>query len=230
MPALPPTQVAVIPAEPALADLPRPPAIEIAVARDRSAGAGATGGFLDVRRLDLVARYPDGSRSQPFPYDIGTRTALDAVVIAAHYVQEGTRLVYLRSAVRPPCALRPVAPAHDGSLWEFPAGLVEADEEPRATAARELGEELGFFVDAATIRALGPWTFPAPGMIGERHIFFEVEVDPNTRSTPTEDGSALERAAAILVVSLRDVIEHCRTGAIRDSKTELAARRLAERL
>jgi ADP-ribose pyrophosphatase len=67
-------------------------------------------------------------------------------------------------------------------------------------------------------------------MIGERHIFFEVEVDPATRSIPTEDGSALERAAAVLVVSLRDVIEHCRTGAIRDSKTELAARRLAERL
>jgi len=210
--------------------LPDPPAFRLVVARDRTPHALATGGFLNVRRVDLVTRYPDGSESEPFPYDIAMREALDAVVMAAHFKQGGVTHVYLRSAVRPPCALRPVPPAHDGNLWELPAGLVEPGEDPAATAARELGEELGFSVDSRALRTLGPWTFPSPGMIGERHIFFAVEVDPRTRATPAEDGSVLERAAAILTLPLEEALEHCRSGAILDGKTELALRRLAEAL
>lgn len=208
--------------------LPTPPAIELVVARDRSAESRATGGFLDVRRLDLVAHYPDGTESAPFPYDVAARRALDAVIIAACYVENGERQVFLRSAVRPPCALRPVPPPHDGGLWELPAGLVEPGEEPAEAAARELAEELGFAASVKDMRPLGEWTFPAPGMIGERHLYFVVDVDPATRTAPTEDGSALERAAAIVVLSLADALEHCRRGDIRDAKTELALRRLAE--
>jgi ADP-ribose pyrophosphatase len=208
--------------------LPAPPAIGLVVARDRSAEARAVGGFLDVRRLDLVARYPDGTESAPFPYDVAARAALDAVIIAACYVEEGVRHVFLRSAVRPPCALRPVPPMHDGSLWELPAGLVEPGEEPAGSAARELGEELGFAAGPEAMRPLGEWTFPAPGMIGERHLYYAVDVDPRARAVPTEDGSALERAAAILALPVADAIEHCRRGTIRDAKTELALRRLVE--
>jgi ADP-ribose pyrophosphatase len=208
--------------------LPAPPAIRLVVARDRSAEARALGGFLDVRRLDLVARYPDGTESPPFPYDVAARTALDAVVIAACYVEEGVRHVFLRSAVRPPCALRPLPPAHDGSLWELPAGLVEPGEDPAEAAARELGEELGFTATAADMQPLGEWTFPTPGMIGERHIYFVIGVDPSTRTLPTEDGSALERAAAILALPVSEALAHCRRGELRDAKTELALRRLAE--
>jgi ADP-ribose pyrophosphatase len=210
--------------------LPDPPAIRLVVARDRTPHALATGGFLNVQRVDLIARYPDGTESEPFPYDIGTRAALDAVVVAAHFEQAGATHVYLRSAVRPPCALRLVSPTHDGNLWELPAGLVEPGEDPAATAARELGEELGFAVNARALRTLGHWTFPAPGMIGERHIFFAVEIDPLARATPLEDGSVLERAAAILSLPLEDALEHCRSGTIVDGKTELALRRLAEAL
>ncbi len=78
------------------------------------------------------------------------------------------------------------------------------------------------------MQALGPWTFPAPGIIGERHLFFHVSVDPAARGVPTEDGSALERAAAIVPVPLADAIEHCRRGHVPDAKTELGLRRLAE--
>lgn len=184
---------------------------------------------MNVRRLDLVARYPDGTASAPFPYDVGARAALDAVVMAAHYLEGGVRFVYLRSAVRPPCALRPIAPAHDGSLWELPAGLVEPGEDPAEAAAREVGEELGFAVRAAQMQPLGPWTFPSPGIIGERHVFFHVEVDPRTRATPTEDGSALERGASIVAVPVGDALEYARAGRLPDAKTELALRRLAER-
>jgi len=211
-----------------LRPLPSLPAIKLVVVRDRSADARALGGFLDVRRLDLVARYPDGSESASFPYDVAARRALDAVVIVASYVENGVRQVYLRSALRPPCALRPVPPPHDGGLWELPAGLVEDGEEPAEAAARELAEELGFTKAARDMRPLGEWTFPAPGMIGERHVFFVVDVEPGARAVPTEDGSALERGAAIVAVPLADALEHCRRGDIRDAKTELALRRLAE--
>lgn len=208
--------------------LPAPPAIRVSVVRDRSAEARATGGFLDVRRLELVVRHPDGSQSAPFPYDVCARAALDAVIIAAHYVDAGVRHVYLRSCVRPPLALRPVPPSHDGSLWELPAGLVEPGEDPAACAARELGEELGFAAGAHDMKPLGEWMYPVPAMIGERHLFFHVEVDPRARTTPTEDGSVLERHAAIVAVPLEEALDHCRRGTLRDEKTELALRRLLE--
>jgi ADP-ribose pyrophosphatase len=208
--------------------LPSLPAIGVEVARDRSADARVTGGFLDLRRLDLTLAFPDGTRSPSFPYDIATRAALDAVVFAACFVAGGVRHVYLRSAVRPPCALRAVPPFHDGGLWELPAGLIEPGEDATEAAARELSEELGFQAEPSDMRPLGDWTFPAAGVIGERHIFFFVTVDPAARSLPSEDGSALERFASIVSLPVADGLEHCRNGAIRDAKTELGLRRLAE--
>jgi ADP-ribose pyrophosphatase len=208
--------------------LPALPAIRLVVAHDRGAEGRALGGFLDVRRLQLVLQYPDGSSSAPFPYDVVARAALDAVVIAACYLDAGVPHVFLRSAVRPPCALRPISPDHDGALWELPAGLVEPGEDPAVAAARELEEELGFVVSPAALRPLGAWTFPVPGMIGERHLFYVVDVDPAARSRPGEDGSALERGAAIVALPVADALEHCRRGDLRDAKTELALRRLAE--
>jgi ADP-ribose pyrophosphatase len=210
--------------------LPPLPAIRVRIARDRSAGALASGGFLNVSRFDLVVSYPDGTESDSFQYDVAGRRALDAAVIVAHFVSDGFRQVYLRSAVRPPCALRGLDPVHEGGLWEVPAGLVEPDEDPAAAAARELGEELGFLADAGAMQPLGEWMLPVPGMIAERNFYYCVEVDPQRRATPTEDGSALERDAAICAIPLTEALDHCRSGAIRDAKTELALRRLVDAL
>jgi ADP-ribose pyrophosphatase len=206
--------------------LPPAPSFRLTVVADRTAHAAASGGFFNVRRLDLALQFPDGTTSAPFSYDVGAREALDAVVIFAHFSsRDGRRHVYLRSAMRPPCALRPLPPHHDGVLWELPAGLVEPGEDPADSAARELGEELGFEAPSSALRPLGHWTFPSPGIIGERHLFFEVEVDPSARRTPTEDGSALEHSAAILALPVTEALDHCRSGAIVDAKTELALRR-----
>jgi ADP-ribose pyrophosphatase len=196
------------------------------------------GGFVRIVRQRLVARYPDGSRSAPFVYDAIERRALDVVVMAAHYVASGRRHVYLRSAVRPPLLLRaagrlPIAPAAQHGLWELPAGLVEPDEETPAgvveAARRELAEELGFDVQSAELRGLGPSSFPAPGLVGEQHIYFEVEVNPARRNEPSLDGSALEHGGEILAVPLDEALESCARGELPDAKTELALRRLRDR-
>ncbi len=193
-------------------------------------------GFLRLVRRRYVAHYPDGTVSQPFVYDEVDRKAIDAVVIVAHFARDGARQVYLRSAMRPPVFNRdpersPIAETSHGGLWEVPAGLVEVDEQSETglqrCAARELGEELGFKLFADSMRPLGPSTFPSPGVIAERHFYFEVEVDPDARSEPELDGSALEHNGRVVSLPLSDALELCRTGAIEDGKTELALRRLA---
>jgi ADP-ribose pyrophosphatase len=218
-------------------DVPSLPGIVLQVTEDISPPAT---GFLRILRRRYQASYPDGSQSEPFVYDTIDRAALDAVVIIAHYASAEGRFVYLRSAIRPPVAsrdpsLRPALPANpNGALWELPAGLVEPEERgdtgPAESARRELAEELGFHVSVARMRPLGPSTYPAPGMIGERHFFFEVEVDPSTRQEPGCDGSPLERFGRVVSVRLDAALELCRSGAIDDAKTELGLRRLVEKI
>jgi ADP-ribose pyrophosphatase len=196
-------------------------------------------GFLRLRQRVLKIHFEDGRESRAFDYDVVDRERLDAVVMAAHYRDaSGERWVYLRSSLRAPVALRsreasPVPePATLGNLWELPAGLVEIDERSplglRRAAARELLEEIGVAVDPADLSELGPSSFPAPAMIGERHFFFHVEVDPRAVAVPTEDGSPLEEAAIVVAVPLGEALDLCRRGLIEDAKTELALRRLAE--
>jgi ADP-ribose pyrophosphatase len=195
-------------------------------------------GFLYVRKLSMVARFDDGEESEPFSYDCADRTRMDAVVVVAHYRRCAGRVVVLRSALRPPVAVRPreVWPVPEkeslGELWELPAGLVEEDERSpeglASCAARELFEETGFEVAPSKLLPLGPSTFPSPGMIGERHFFFHVEVDPASRRPPPEDGSVLERRAKIVDVPLEEALAACRRGEVEDAKTELGLRRLAE--
>lgn len=218
--------------------LPPLPAIRVRVLEDTTEGSRCDAGFVRVRRRRISLGYADGSESAAFPYDEAWRVNLDAVTIAAHYRDAaGVPHVYLRSAMRPPVALRPpepipgLEPPH-GGLWELPAGLIEQDERtPEGVvrcAAREIEEELGFHTDPAAYAALGIGMFPTPGLIGERIYFFHVEVDPTTRHAPSEDGSALERFAEIAAVPLDHALALCREGHIEDMKTELGLRRLAE--
>jgi ADP-ribose pyrophosphatase len=197
-------------------------------------------GFLRLVRRRLRAHYPDGTRSAPFVYDEIDRRSIDAVVIVAHYVAPGgERRVFLRSALRPPIYFRGASKSptagtdHEGALWELPAGLVDSSEQgveaPAAAAARELHEEVGFFASKDAMRTLGTSTYPSPGVIAERHFYFEVTVDPNARSEPELDGSALEKHGVVLDVSVAEGLAMCARGDVEDGKTELALRRLAER-
>lgn len=195
-------------------------------------------GYLWVRRLKLVATFEGGDESAPFAYDAIGRNNLDAVVVVPHYASSGERMVVLRSALRPPAFVRPMdaRPVAEleslGNLWEVPAGLVEAYERTpeglRGCAARELLEETGIEVAAERLSELGPATFPTPGMCGERHFFFHVDVTGAPQGHPPEDGSTLERHAKLAHLSLAEALDACRNGLVEDAKTELALRRLAE--
>ncbi len=213
------------------------PRIELRVERERTEPVARP--YLRVRRLELSARFGDGPSSEPFIYDIVERRALDAVVVAAHFLDDqGRRNVLLQSALRPPVALRPreVWPIPEkptlGGLWEVPAGLVEENERSeeglRVCAARELYEEVGAKLDPSALLPLGPSTFPCPGVIGERHFFFHAAIALADCVPPPEDGSVLERGAAIVPVLLEDALTMVRHGEIEDAKTEIALRRLAE--
>ena len=206
------------------ATLPDAPKVELETIRETRIGEG---GFLALRRVELVA-VRDGARSPKFTYDIIDRDALDACVMAAHHLDQGRVWVWLRSSLRPPVGLRRDAAGASAALWELPAGLIEPGENPRAAAARELAEELGFDVPESGLAELGPSGFPAPGCIGEVHHFFHVEVDPSTRREPGGDGSPVEAGACLIAIPLDQALEACRRGELRDEKTELALRRLAE--
>jgi len=217
--------------------LPALPSIDVRVLEELSPADPV--GFLHLRRRRVQLCYPDGQPSHPFVFDCVERLALDAVVIAAHYVDDaGSRWVYLRSALRPAVRLRPEAsrPFAEkptlGALWELPAGLVEPDECSVAglsrCAARELREELGFEVAPGRLESLGRATFPAPGIIGERHHYFHVAVSPSARAVPSEDGSVLEQRALIVAAPLAEALQLVARGEIEDAKTEIALRRLAE--
>jgi ADP-ribose pyrophosphatase len=198
-------------------------------------------GFLRVVRRRLRAHYPDGTQSAPFVYDEVDRTAIDAVILCAHFLDASSvRHVYLRSAVRPPVAFRdrtrsprPSSDPDGGFLWELPAGLIETGEQSEAglrrAAQREIREELGFDVPLEALSELGASVFPVPAFIAERHFYFEALVDPKTRREPSLDGSALEHGGAVVTLPLADALDRCRRGEFQDGKTELCLRRLAER-
>lgn len=210
--------------------LPALPKVELETVRDLPS---SDSGFLSVRRRDLLlVQSANGEKSTTFRYDIVERRALDASVMVAHYMDpsSGEVHVYLRSAVRPPVALRHVEPQLPAVLWEVPAGLIEPGEEARAAAARELEEELGFTVNEDEMLPLGPWSVPAPGFIGEMHWYFHVCVEPSTQKKPGGDGSPLEEVARIIAVPLEQALRACAAGEIRDAKTEIALYRLTAEL
>jgi ADP-ribose pyrophosphatase len=136
--------------------------------------------------------------------------------------------------LRPSYALPIPQPKNDATLFEIPAGLVEAGESGeeglRACAARETMEEVGLTITPDAFFRLGPGVFLSPGLCAEKLYFLAAEADPDTAGAPTMDGSPVEEGAIVKWLMLEDALEACRSGALEDAKTEVAIRRLAEHL
>jgi ADP-ribose pyrophosphatase len=204
---------------------------------------GVEGGFLAVRRLRLRNVRDDGSRSRSYVCDFLVRPkGVDAVVVAVyHRSGEGTQ-VLLREGLRPvlakgrdPKALAiPDARAYL-TFTEVVAGIIEADdrgeEGVRRRAAIEVEEESGFTVSADDVELLGAGTFPSPGSMPEKFWLTAVEVPGSHGQRHAEgDGSPMEEGSTTRWMDLDDAIAACVDGRIEDVKTELALRRLKDRL
>lgn len=100
------------------------------------------------------------------------------------------------------------------TLWELPAGTLEAGEDPAAGAARELLEETGY--RAGELRALTKF-YPSPGICTEyMHAF--VARDLEHVGQKLDDSERIE----VEVVTWRRVWSMMRDGTIRDGKTMAA--------
>jgi ADP-ribose pyrophosphatase len=111
------------------------------------------------------------------------------------------------------CLLRQFRHAADGWLWELPAGKLEKDEEPRATAARELAEEAG--LRAGEWRKLGA-VLMTPGFCDETiHLYLAGQL------TPVAAQPERHELIEIHWIPFSEAIEQVHDGTIHDAKTML---------
>lgn len=123
-------------------------------------------GRLISLRVDEVER-PDGRRA--------TREIVEHPGAVAILAWDGTRLGMVRQWRH----------AAGDVLLEIPAGTMEPGEDPKTTARRELGEEMGV---AAAAWATGPSFYTAPGFCTERlTLFLATELEETQVEAPDDE-------------------------------------------
>jgi ADP-ribose pyrophosphatase len=222
--------------------MPQVDAIEIV--EDRTASSRCDEGFLHVRRYRALNRRIDGTRSAVYRIDVLDRPSLDAVAVCLWARTPRGVEVLLRRQLRPAVLFRRgkvrALPEAEPLLYEeIVAGLVEAGEQGlaalRRRGAEEAREEAGLEIDPARLAPLGAAFYTLPGIVSEKIHLLEVEVPrgdaAGEHDAPLEgDGSPLEEGATLLWRGLDEAIAACESGEIEDAKSELAFRRLRDRL
>jgi ADP-ribose pyrophosphatase len=141
--------------------------------------------------------------------------------------REGDR-VWERDAIRHPgavtilplldrdhlCLIENYRPTVEQTLLELPAGTLEAGEDPRSCAERELREETGY--RAAKLEAMGSF-FLSPGILDENmHLFVASEL---TADLPQREANEqIENR----ITSWEEALAMIRDGRIHDAKTIVA--------
>jgi len=222
--------------------MPRVHAIEIV--EDRTASSRCDEGFLHVRRYRARNRRADGSASEVYRIDVVDRPSLDAVAVCLWARTPRGPEVLLRRQLRPAVHFRrgrPRAlPEPDVLLFEeLVAGVLEPGERGleaiRRRGAEEVREETGLLVEPDRLEPLGAGFYMLPGIISEKIHLLAAEVERGPEASPFDapgdgDGSPMEEGATLAWRGLDAAIAACGTGEIEDAKTEIALRRLRERV
>jgi ADP-ribose pyrophosphatase len=120
------------------------------------------------------------------------------------------------------CLLRQYRHAAGGWLWEVPAGKLEPEEPPQATAERELAEEAG--VRARRWESLGAIVM-TPGFCDEViHLFLARELETGA-AAPGE-----HELIEVHWVPFTTALDRARSGELRDAKTLVGLFRAAASL
>ena len=101
--------------------------------------------------------------------------------------------------------------AAGGFIYEIPAGKLHLGEDPRACAARELEEEIGYKTDDLELVTS---IFTAPGFTDE-----VIHIYKANRLTKGKQQLDRDEILEVVEVSLDDAITMIRNGSIRDAKT-----------
>lgn len=156
-----------------------------------------------IFRLDKdTVRFPDASESE---FDIVRHPGAAAIVPFLSDPEGEEPQILL---------LRQFRYAADGYIYEIPAGRLDAGEEPKDCAARELKEETGCTADR--IEPLFTM-FTTPGFTDETiHVFMA------TGLTHGQSAREPDEFAEVVIMRLAEALELIQQGAIPDGKTALA--------
>ncbi|HSN15158.1 MAG TPA: NUDIX hydrolase [Anaeromyxobacteraceae bacterium] len=221
-----------------------PSVADIEIVEDFTKRARCDEGFLRLKRLRARNRRADGSFSPEYRIDVIDRPTLDAVAVCLWARTPRGVEILTRRGLRPAAYLRrgrpSVLPEPEYLLVEeLVAGVLEPGERGldalRRRGAAEVHEEAGIEIPPERLEPLGAPFFVVPGIASEKIHLLAAEVArgdaPGPYDAPQEgDGSPLEEGAILEWRELDAAIEACVRGEIEDAKTEVALRRLRERL
>jgi ADP-ribose pyrophosphatase len=221
-----------------------PRVVEIVIVEDRTAISRCDEGFLRLKRLRARNRRADGSLSREYPIDVIDRPTLDAVAVCLWARGARGPEVLTRRGLRPAAYFRrgKTTAVPEGEyllVEELVAGVLEPGETGldalRRRGAEEVREEVGLSVPPEDLVPLGGPLFMLPGIASEKIHLLAGEVargeGPSRWPAPEGgDGSPLEEGAELCWRPLAAAVAACERGEIEDAKTEIALRRLAERL
>ena len=165
--------------------------------------------YLEVHRPTVTSP----TRAEPFQWTVTHRKG---AVVVAPMTADG-RLVLVRQERVPIRA----------TIWEFPAGQIDDNEEPdaiRATGLRELREESGYeLAPGGELVALGHF-FPSAGFTDEHsHLLLARPVVPSPRGHAHDGAEAITECRAFTREEFRAMIA---SGELRDANTLAAFARL----
>lgn len=152
------------------------------------------GKILNLRNDDAIL--PDGT---PCKREIVEHSGGACVL----YVKEGKVLL-----------VRQYRYAYEESLYELPAGKLNAGEDPKIAAQRELQEETGVLAEDLRLLYVN---YPSPGYTDEK-IYIYQAFDGKRAQAQLDEGEFLD----VEYIPLEKVVKMLQNGEIKDGKTIIA--------